>query len=185
MDQAKAKKKMSGKKLFYILALSAISILLVCLIGLQVAQQMGYFPDTDVLYTGEEMHPRHRLLLESAGILQQGETVNFFYSGGYFSVLEEGNLVTPDRFITYQKSGEKLDTFSIPYEELQDVQLNTDDSLHEGYSMLLVKATENRTFGIPVLQPQKADEEFYKGLVTSWKTKVPDLPESPNLQISE
>lgn len=172
-------KPFSGKKLFYIISLSIISVLLMGLIIMQVMTQMGYFPNTDVLYSGKEVHPRQLNQLKDAGIITESDEVTKVFSGGYFSIVEDGNLFTPDKFVTWQKNEEnKVEVFEVPFEEVTDIRLNIDDSQHTGFSMLVLHASTNRTFGIPIAKQGEADKKFYESLITAWQKKLGVIPDT-------
>lgn len=177
------KKGVSGKKAFYIVALSIIALLLLSLISLQIATLMGIFPDTNVLYSGEEIHSRHLTQLEKEGIIDKEDEISYFISGGLFSITEDGNLITPDKFITYQKEGGELKIFPVLLTDIVDVQMNLEDKAHPGFSMLIIKANNNQTFGIPVPKENEADKRFHEALIKAWKEKIEE--KKPTLQIQE
>ena len=166
------KKRITRIKAFYIVALSIIATLLLSLIFLQVATLMGIFPDTNVLYSGEDIHSRHLSQLEKEGIIDEKDEISLFISGGLFSVTEDGNLITPDKFITYQKEGGELKIFPVLLSDIEDVQMNLEDETHPGFSMLIIKAKNNQTFGIPVPKEDEADKKFYQALIEAWKEKI-------------
>lgn len=75
-------------------------LLIAAIIGFGVLTQSGFLPSTAVL-AGNDVPSRHRALLYSEGIVPDGETLRYFYSEGFLSVLEGGSLLTDKRVITY------------------------------------------------------------------------------------
>ncbi len=162
---------MSPRKMVYLVLVGLVAAALIGSIVLNVLTMMGYFPDTDVIYKGENMNQRHRKILEKNGIVHPDEEIIMFFSAGIFSVLEDGNLFTPSRVILYQKSDEEgLETFSIPFREIKSISMNTSNPSHQGFSMILVESDSEsgRGFGIPVSQVENADAMFYEGLTNAW-----------------
>jgi hypothetical protein len=76
------------------------ALLLAAILGFGALTQSGILPSTAVL-AGDVVPSRHRALLYSEGIVPDGETLRYFYSEGFLSVLEAGSLLTDKRVITY------------------------------------------------------------------------------------
>ena len=51
------------------------------------------------------------------------ERIDFFYSGGLFSILEDGNLLTADRVISYETVEGELYVASSEYAEVSDFEV--------------------------------------------------------------
>lgn len=93
--------------------------------------------------------------LVEAGILTPDEELEFFYSAGLFSILEDGNLFTDRRVVSYETADGALSLASAGYDEIRDIEVEystgaLDDSMvtvhtHDGGEfVLLVSAEEGR-----------------------------------------
>lgn len=171
--------KMSKKKVFYILVIALVSGMLILSIVLNLMTGMGFFPDTDVIVNNESINSRHRQILEKNGVIEKDEEIGMFFSAGIISVLEDGNLFTDDRVVIYQQDDQKkLQTFSLPFENITSIDMNKDDTGHPGFSMIMIQSdsSSGKTFGLPVSQENEADEKFFQGMVKAWRNKVPEDP---------
>ena len=87
-----------------------------------VAARRGLTP-APTLVAGDELPPRHVAALRDAGYLEPEEAVVHFYSAGIGTILEDGNIQTDRRLVTYarQTNGEFFDALS--YDSIVDVAL--------------------------------------------------------------
>src|SRR5262245_7475725 len=88
--------------------------------GLALLGSFG--PPTRALY-GSELPDRYRASLIELGHVERGERVLFFYSAGYFSIAEDGNLLTDRRVISYETRDGELWRESVAYEGIREVEV--------------------------------------------------------------
>ncbi len=109
------------KWMYYVGIPSGLLVLLVA--GFGVLTMSGLFPSTEVT-SGSEMRQKDRSLLIETGIVQPKEDIRYFYSDGFLSILEDGNILTDQRVIRYVRdktNGLKVYEFMI--DEIKQVKL--------------------------------------------------------------
>jgi hypothetical protein len=91
---------------------------------------IGIFPSTEVL-AGAKLPDSQLQTLVSENIIDEGETVEYFYSQGLLSILEDGNLLTDRRVISFFENDEnELEIYELYFPEIYNVEL-----LHQGSSL--------------------------------------------------
>ncbi len=108
-------------------------------------------PETYVV-TGEEIGEGQLAELHEAKIIDEGEEILLFGSSGIFSVLEEGNILTESRAVSYYEDGGELIVDSIEYGDIKEMYLS-----HDGEGWL--EDTDIDIYG--------ADEEYILTLMIS------------------
>ncbi len=109
------------KWMYYVGIPSALLVLLVASFG--VLTMSGVFPSTEVA-SGSEMRQKDRVLLIETGIVQPKEDIRYFYSDGFFSILEDGNILTDQRVIRYVRDKTNvLKVYEFMFDEIQQVKL--------------------------------------------------------------
>jgi len=104
------KKNTSDKKIsrrwikYFIVPIASIFVFLMIL-GL--LSETSILPNYDV-QMGSELSKGNKIKLINNKIISKDDNILFFYSGGLLSILEDGQLITDDKIITYQKNEEQL-----------------------------------------------------------------------------
>ncbi len=144
--------------------------ILALLIAIGIALEAGFLPDSVALPKGK-IHPRYIEQLRSNEIISETEEVYFFYSDSLTSILEDGNLFTAERVISYQSSPDGFQIYSAEYSEIEsiDFKKSTDWA---GNSLITVALKEGDGFYLIVANDSNMDEEFNKKLQLTWRGKV-------------
>ncbi len=99
--------------------------------------EAGVFPNTKVL-AGENV-PSHQIqTLVDRGILDEKDSIEYFYSEGLFSVADGGQFLTPTKLVIYEEIEGVLSVYEFPYSEIDSVELVIEgdffeDSLYRVY----------------------------------------------------
>jgi hypothetical protein len=128
-----------------------------CLVGapflaLTVLLSLNVLPATQVV-DGQNLPSWHRNYLRAQKIVEDPEVIQHFYSSGFFSIKDDGNLLTDQRIISYWRdpTSQELEVASARYEDIQDLQLERGDALtdstltvvhHDGSEFILLLSTE-------------------------------------------
>ena len=116
---------------------------------------MSAIPSTEVL-AGDKLPKSEVRTLLSEGIIDDNEQVVYFYSAGVSSILEDGNLLTDRRVISYFTNDEnELEVYELFFAEIRNVELVQDgnflnDSIYKVFSnegdawLLLYLSAESR-----------------------------------------
>ena len=91
------------------------------LVGIGI--EMGVIPDTMVL-SGKELAPYIRAKLVSNDIILESDNIIYFYSGGFLSVMEDGQLLTEDRVVAYETiENNQLNKYQMLYKNIKTIEL--------------------------------------------------------------
>ena len=131
------------------------------------AMQLGYFPDSAAV-EGDDL-PAHVVeKLRDVRVLEADEQVLYFYSAGLFDYLEDGNLFTDRRVISYWSVDGELEIQAADYGQITDIRVDQADgwlddaSIHvecaDGDEILLIVAGEGR-----------GDRKFVTALRQAWE----------------
>ena len=112
----------SAPRWMYYAAIPAGLVLFV-MAGFVVLSLSGLFPST-VVATGSEMRPKDRSLLIETGLVHPQEEIAYFYSHGFLSILEDGNILTDQRVIRYvQDESDDIKVYQFMFDEIEHVTL--------------------------------------------------------------
>jgi hypothetical protein len=142
-------------------------ILMLSLMAIGMAFELGYFPDTAAV-AGDDVPARVVARLRDADILEDDERVLYLYCGGLFDYLEDGNLCTDRRVISYWTEDEQLQVDAAPYGEIADVDVRyakgwVDDAL------ITIERDDGSQFVLYVAGENGGDRKFATALEHAWK----------------
>ena len=120
---------------------------------------LGTFMVPSQALLGSEIPSAYQATLVEEGILRPEETILFFYSGGLFSILEDGNLLTDERVISYNGTEEDFWMASAPYGEIQDFEIEYSESVLSD-TILTIYPQDNEEFVLYVSSEGGRDREF-------------------------
>lgn len=139
-------------KWLYYAAGIPVALVFGVLLGLGILMEMGVMPSIEVL-PGDEVKSSDKAMLQEKGILIKDERIDWFYSEGFFSIMEGGSILADKRLISYTMVGDKLDIASLKVEDITEiVQIVKGDTFtdtiieaynKEGDGVLLVLSVEN------------------------------------------
>lgn len=87
--------------------------------------EMSLLPSWKIL-DSNSLGPRHHTTLQTEGILHPDEHVRWFYSNGLFSILEDGNLITDKRLVSYQTEDGELAIQSALFGDIESAEAYDD-----------------------------------------------------------
>ena len=123
-----------------------------------LAVAASFAPPTRAL-EGAEIPESYQATLLEAGILQPDERMVFFYSMGLFSILEDGNLLTDRRVVSYETLEGELLVASAPYEEVEEVDARFSESVFED-TLISVSTLHGEQFVLIVSAEDGGDRRF-------------------------
>lgn len=156
----------------FVLTIGAVSAVVVCLVAFAVAMEVGYFPDTVAKPRG--MIPKRQLAqLRDNGIIEADEEVYYFYSRAMFSVLNEGNLFTDERVISYERDAGELVIYSATYNEIHAIDFEKSERWLDD-SVITITLWDDDWFVLVVSGERRRDVAFYQHLREQWLQHRPD-----------
>jgi len=106
----------------YYVGIPTVSIFII-LIGFGLITMTGLVPSTEV-QAGIEMSRKDNGLLISNNIISKDDHIEYFYSYGFTSILEGGNVLTDNRVIIYWPDENKeLQIYEIYFNDIASVEL--------------------------------------------------------------
>jgi len=101
---------------------STVALCIVAVMGLGFAIELDLVPSPEV-QTGEEMPDKHYQALRDARVLEQNETVKFYYSEGFLDITYGGSILTDKRVIGYWTDDDKVDVIAFPVDSLSGIEM--------------------------------------------------------------
>ena len=100
-----------------------LGIVLFLLIALGTLTMTGALPSTEVL-AGARIPDNQVQTLLDEGIIEPGEQVEYFYSAGVASIMEDGTLFTDRRVISYfQQPDGELELYELYFPDISSIEL--------------------------------------------------------------
>ena len=130
------------------------------LTGLAVIGTFG--PPTRALRQSE-IPSSYQVTLVEAGVLQPDERIPFFYSGGIFSILEDGSLLTENRVVSYETVDGELYVASSTYQEIREFDVEYSESFLDD-TVLTISPLSGDEFMLIVSPEDGRDKEFVSDL---------------------
>ncbi len=147
-----------------------IGLLVALVVLLGFAIEFGYLPDSAAKPAGK-IHPRHLKQLQAMGVVDPGETVLYFYSTALLSIRDDGNLFTDRRVISYQDTGDELQIFAAPYDEITDIGFEPGEAWGD-HSTITVTQADGNWFVLYVGPEGNGDQSFYDRLNQTWESRL-------------
>ena len=100
-----------------------IAIVFTFLFLVAIGFEMGVFPDTKV-QSGKDLASNTRAKLVSNDIILESDNIIYFYSDGFLSVIEVGQLLTEDRIVSYETTeNNQLEKYQMLYKNIKTIEL--------------------------------------------------------------
>jgi hypothetical protein len=143
-----------------------VAAIFAALIVYGAASELGYLPSPDTL-AENEVPDRYLTELRESGVIDEDERIYFFYSAGIFSILEDGNLFTNKRVISYEIYEEEFDIYTAYYNEIEKIEMNKSNELW-GESEIRVTKKDGSWFVLFVDNENDKDTRFLEKLNKVW-----------------
>ena len=137
-------------------------VLLLLVVALGAAIEFGLATSTRVV-TGEELSDSQRSFLLEQGILLPDEKVEFFYSVGLFSIEDEGNLLTDQRVVSYERLEDGLAIYASRSDELSAVNI-VEEGKGTTNTVLEIWRTDGEGFRVQLSPEESGDLRFLRRL---------------------
>lgn len=153
----------SATKWTYIIGVPSVLIVLV-LIGFALMSTTGVVPSTRVL-AKNEIKIEDITTLRSNGIINVNDSVDYFYSQGFSSILESGNILTQDKVLLYytdEKEG--LLVYEVSINEITNVEMESQGDIFNDSVYKVNTIDPERWIKLFLSVEQKGDQKFVKAL---------------------
>lgn len=143
-----------------LLALGSLGM--IALVGIGIGGMTGHLPSTKALQ-GTRLPDRVARILTGAGILEPDEQILWFYSAGVLDYLEDGNLLTDRRAVSYFRESGEIEVSAARYEDIADVTVAWSDSWLVD-TVITVKCADESEFSLVVSRESGGDRKFHAEL---------------------
>ena len=100
-----------------------VGLILLAAVVFGTLTMTSLLPSTAVL-AGDKVPEKDIQKLLSEGIIDSGEKVEYFYSAGLFSIMEDGNLLTDRRVISYFRNElDEIEIYELYFSDIRDFEL--------------------------------------------------------------
>jgi len=168
-DSEPNKKKSFWRRPGGIAAIIGFALAGVLFIGFAVlgmVLNLGYFPDSAAV-RGSDL-PSHVVeKLVDADIIEPDEQVLYYYCAALFDYLEDGNLFTDKRVISYWEEGEQLQVEAAPYSEIADIDVEQASGWLDD-ALITIEREDGSQFVMYVSGEKGGDRKFQKELERAW-----------------
>lgn len=130
------------KKNWFLLGACAVfGVFLVAMMGVGLLVETGVFPQTQVV-SGDKLPDSQVQALIDHAILGKSDTIEYFYSEGFYSVVIGGQFLTAEKLVVYEELNGALSVYEMPYAEIESVELLSQGDFLED-SLYLVNGKPN------------------------------------------
>ena len=147
-----------------------VCIIFLVLIALGTAVELKYLPPAETL-SANEIPKKYIDTLRKENIIGDNENVYYFYSNGFWSILEDGNLFTDKRVISYEMYEDQFNIYSATYNEIEKVEMNRSDDFWRTSEIEIIK-TDGSWFILLVDNDNGRDILFLDELKKLWGKKT-------------
>ena len=131
---------------------------------------------------GDEVPGRFERPLREAGILEPGERIEYFYSASLFSVLDDGNLLTDRRAISYETVEGELSVWSAAFADVRRVSPQYAESWLDD-TVVRVETADGGWFLRLLSNDEGLDREFVGALLS--RVPAGALAEPPPVPVTD
>ncbi|QDU50381.1 hypothetical protein [Gimesia panareensis] len=160
--------------LFIALVIPSVAIML-GLVVLGVMVESGTMVSPEVV-AGSELSQSDSQMLVDEGIIAPDETVLYFYSTGVTSISDDGNLLTDQRVISYERVDGVLGVYAAKYEEVEDV-ITVEEGNYIDDTIVEIDTVDGELFFLYLSPIEGGDQTFIKEL----QSRIPAKPKQPEL----
>ena len=155
-----------------------VSVAAVAFLLLDTMMLLGFVPDTKAV-AGDELSSFMFNQLVDYEIVDPGDSIIYFYSDGFLSVLEDGNFFTPERVVSYSRDDSGIMVASAAWADVRYIDVvQKGDDLNN--TLIEVGLADYDYFYLWVSAELGRDSVFFHKMLMLWdeKTRSPGMHES-------
>lgn len=140
-----------------------LALLSAPLLVLSLGQELGFMPNS-VVINGDRLWQRDIKQMQRQGIIRPGDDIQYFYSDGFLSVMEDGNGITQRHVFSYWKEDDgSLSSETANFEDIADIEVTKGNALGEN-TVVSIKRRDGSDFVIFLAVDEGGDKRFIKAL---------------------
>lgn len=149
------------KKNYLIIMVGLVLGTFVCL------STFNFIPSTHVI-PGSGISNMNKQFLRENGLLEDDETIIYFYSDGIFSIEGEGNFFTNNSVVSYENQSGELYGGIAYYNEIDDIKVEFSNAFLDDTIITIIKK-DGTNFMLIVPAEEGLDRVFVSSLLKLWK----------------
>ncbi|MGB0583349.1 MAG: HEAT repeat domain-containing protein, partial [Limisphaerales bacterium] len=121
---------------------------------------LGTFGNETHVVSGDQVKSNQLRIIKKLGLLEEGETIQWFYTDGVFSIREGMYFLTEERLVMYSTEYEPHN-YATKLEDIVKVELDKNESFFiDGY--IEVAMVDGEAWSIPISSERGGDEKFFQ-----------------------
>ncbi len=135
------------------------------------ASSLNIIPSTQVI-PGNSIHKSDLEFLSDISGLSENEKIIYFYSGGIFSIREDGNYFTNEHVVSYEEdqNSDELILEIAAYSDISDVEISYSKNIFEDTEITIIRYDGSK-FKLLVSTEEKKDKIFINTLKSIWSAQ--------------
>lgn len=150
-----------SKKNYFAIIFGSLCIIFV---GLST---FNFIPSSHAI-SGAKISSKNLLFLRDNGLLENDETIVYFYSDGLFSIKGEGNFYTSHSVVSYENQSGELYGGLAYYNEIKDIKVEYSNSFLDN-TIITITKIDGSSFILIVSTEEQLDKIFTRNLITLWQ----------------
>ena len=145
-----------------------LAILSLPLCVLSVGSEIGFLPSESVI-KGDKLWSSDITTMQRRGIINPGDTIEYFYSDAFLTIGDDGNGFTQRHVFSYWKNEDgSVEQQLADYSHIQDIQIQWNTEF-AGNSIVTIVREDGSQFLLFVANAERKDKVFVKALKNHWK----------------
>lgn len=140
-----------------------IVVLTFIIMGFGLLTMTSVLPSTEVL-AGSKMHSSDISALTEEGLIYPDEEIVYFYSDGFLSILESGNILTDNRVVVYTQEEGSLEIYEMLFADITSIVLIEEGSFLEDSVFEVRSARDDTWLRLFLSTEGKGDAKFVEEL---------------------
>lgn len=145
-----------------------------------VLSSFNYIPSTQVV-DGSRLWTHDVAFLVEEGLIEEDERILYFYSDGYLSIEDDGQLISEDYVVSYSRdpSNGELIGLRASYAEIMDVSVAWSESFFD-ITVITVTLDNSDEYELWLSAEEERDKVFVDELTKRWKAARDAYPPGPD-----
>ncbi|MGH1374913.1 MAG: hypothetical protein ACRBCK_01085 [Alphaproteobacteria bacterium] len=169
--------------LFYVLAFLLCSPI----VGLMaIGAYIGNSAPPSYVVAGTELSQDRTDLLREYSVVEEQETIVFFYSSGIFSLLESGTILTEERIVSYIQNADTQEMIvsAVAYSDIAKMYLSSKgDGMFEDTMIDVYRANDEYALSLVLSAEKNGDEPVIRMLTSKTGLELLDYEDSEGIAI--
>ncbi|MEM9665756.1 MAG: hypothetical protein AAF970_12520 [Bacteroidota bacterium] len=134
---------------------------------------IGLFTPEAIVRDGGDLQDQELAYLLDQGYVLPNERVVYFYSAGFWSIQEDGNIVTEDRVISYENADGFTYHAAAYFEEIYSIDVLYAEHWIDDTQVTITTSAGEEIF-LLVSTEAGRDETFVNRIRSEWRKRVPE-----------